>query len=322
MTVSFSLAVQRSWARMVRMLFRPFRLGAWLTLGFAAFLSEYRFHFGGRHGVHHDHGHWNGEGMGMGHVVRSIAAFLLHPVWGAIAISILTLALIAVVVLLWLSSRMKFVFLDDVANERPAIVTPWTRWARQGNSLFAWWLVFSMVVIVGLIVVFLPVIPVLLAAVANSDYKMLAIASLVGWALLMAPIALVIGFVLLFLFQFVVPIMAAQNLGVMAGWRQFFSLFGRNPGAFLVYGLLFIVIRIAEFFAIATLGLSTCCVGFVLLAIPYVGSVILLPAEVFLRGLGPDFLAQFGPEWSVFPAAPASAPPAAPPPAPQAPLAS
>ena len=47
MNVSYTMPLQQSWARMVRMLFRPFRLESWLTVGFAAFLSEYLSHFGG-----------------------------------------------------------------------------------------------------------------------------------------------------------------------------------------------------------------------------------------------------------------------------------
>ena len=58
-------------------------------------------------------------------------------------------------------------------------------------------------------------------------------------------------------------------------------------------------------------GCATCCCGFLLMAIPYVGSVVLLPISAAYRAYGPEFLAQFGPEWSVFEPEP---PPAEPPP--------
>jgi hypothetical protein len=51
--------------------------------------------------------------------------------------------------------------------------------------------------------------------------------------------------------------------------------------------------------AIVVAGFSTCCIGFLLMAIPYVSSVVLLPVDVLFRGLGPDFLAQFGPQWAI-----------------------
>ena len=40
MNLSLALAFERSWNRTVRMLFRPFDLGKWCSIGFAAFLSE------------------------------------------------------------------------------------------------------------------------------------------------------------------------------------------------------------------------------------------------------------------------------------------
>jgi hypothetical protein len=45
------------------------------------------------------------------------------------------------------------------------------------------------------------------------------------------------------------------------------------------------------------LGLATCCIGWLVLAIPYLGTVILLPVYVTARALGPEFLAQYGAEW-------------------------
>lgn len=312
MTVSFTIPFRRSWDRMVRMLFRPFRLDAWMTLGFAAFLSGLLDHVGPQ-----GRGAWKEEGgIGAGHVIRGAAAFLLHPVWGPLALVVAAVSLALLVVLFCLASRGKLVFLDDVVHERAAIAEPWRRFGPQADGLFAWWIAFAVVCALVVIAVSLPMIPAVLAAVANSDFKMLAIASLLGWIALMIPLGLAAGCTLLFLFQFVVPIMVAQKLGVSAAWGRFLGLFRRHPGPFLLFGLAYFAISIAVAACIAALGLATCCVGFLVLGIPYVGSVILLPVEVLLRGLGPDFLAQFGPEWSVFepagpPLPPTEAPPAA-----------
>ena len=54
----------------------------------------------------------------------------------------LTLLLILVIALLWVSSRAKFVFLDDVVHGRARIVEPWGRFRREGNSLFLFSLAF------------------------------------------------------------------------------------------------------------------------------------------------------------------------------------
>ena len=47
--------------------------------------------------------------------------------------------------------------------------------------------------------------------------------------------------------------------------------------------------------------LCTCCIAGCFLAIPYIGTVLLLPVLVFTRAYSLHFLAQFGPDYDVFP---------------------
>ena len=54
-------------------------------------------------------------------------------------------------------------------------------------------------------------------------------------------------------------------------------------------------------------GLFTCLLGFVLLVIPYIGTVITLPIWYTFRVFSLEFLAQFGLDYDLFP--PATAPP-------------
>ena len=48
-------------------------------------------------------------------------------------------------------------------------------------------------------------------------------------------------------------------------------------------------------------GLFTCCLGFTLLAIPYIGSVVTLPISYTFRTFSLEFLEQFGPGYTIFP---------------------
>jgi hypothetical protein len=59
--------------------------------------------------------------------------------------------------------------------------------------------------------------------------------------------------------------------------------------------------------AMIMFGLFTCLLGFALLLIPYIGTVITLPIWYTLRAFSLEFLAQFGLEYDLFP--PATAPP-------------
>ena len=48
----------------------------------------------------------------------------------------------------------------------------------------------------------------------------------------------------------------------------------------------------------------TCCIAGCLMALPYLGTVVLLPVLVFKRSYSLYYLAQFGPAYDVFPALP------------------
>jgi hypothetical protein len=49
-------------------------------------------------------------------------------------------------------------------------------------------------------------------------------------------------------------------------------------------------------------GLITCCIGWLLLVIPYIGTVVTLPVWYTFRAFSLEFLGQFGPEYELFPA--------------------
>jgi hypothetical protein len=50
---------------------------------------------------------------------------------------------------------------------------------------------------------------------------------------------------------------------------------------------------------VVAVSLATCCIGFLILALPYVGVVLLLPLHVTYRLLGPEFIAQFDPRFDL-----------------------
>src|SRR6266436_5888573 len=115
---------------MQRMLFSPFRLDFWLVLGFAAFLSEYRWWGStGSHRSFHDHGREFPH-----EVLRRVVDFFSHPLGLTLILCVALIALTAFVLVTWIGSRGKFIFLDNVAREQSGIVKPWRRLKRLGNS--------------------------------------------------------------------------------------------------------------------------------------------------------------------------------------------
>jgi len=53
-------------------------------------------------------------------------------------------------------------------------------------------------------------------------------------------------------------------------------------------------------FIVVAAVLVTCCIAGCLLALPYLGTVLLLPVLVFKRGYSIHYLAQYGPDYDVF----------------------
>jgi Na+/melibiose symporter-like transporter len=95
--------------------------------------------------------------------------------------------------------------------------------------------------------------------------------------------------------------MYKHQVRVLQAWRMFIPILASHLVYFLVYGLFLLLLAIGVGIAIVFAGCLTCCVGFLLLALPYIGSVILLPIGFIYRDFSLEFLAQWGPEYSVFP---------------------
>lgn len=299
MNIAFIAPLQRAWGRMVRMLFGPFRIETWVVMGFAAFLSEYLS--GGIGGTYGGSSRWRG---GHGEFPRAIAhriwAFLRDPEMLALVIGLCVLALMLAIVLQWVSCRGRFIFLDNVVHERAAIAEPWARFARQGDSLFVWIMLFWLACVFATLVIALPFLASLRSLWMDGEFHWAGLLSLAGFMFMAIPVALAVAYTVLFLNHFVVPIMYQHGLSATAAWGRFLALLRARPLSFIAYGLLMIVLWFLIGISVMVVGFSTCCIGFLLLGTPYVGQVILLPVLATIRALGPEFLAQFGPEFDVF----------------------
>jgi hypothetical protein len=119
--------------------------------------------------------------------------------------------------------------------------------------------------------------------------------------LILISLFIVFGYLSLFLKDLVVPIMYKNRVGVLKGWSIFLSLWSKNFFTFIIYGLFIFVLGIAVAVSVVFLALLTCCIGLFLIAIPYIGAVILLPVSYTFRAFSIEFLAQFGEEFNVFP---------------------
>jgi hypothetical protein len=291
MSIGYSVPLGRAWERMTLLLFKPFRPGVWLVLGFAAFLGAQRgagLGFRGNPWVRDRVGdRWHD-----GAALDWLGEALHEPFWLVVLVTGGVVLLAVGLVLTWVFSRGAFVFLDDVLTARVRIVDPWKRFARQGDSLFLWRLLLAFLAVLVLGVVLLCWIPMLLALRRGESPGPDAWGPGIVGTVVAVPIFLALAVVQILLHQFVVPLMWAHGLRANDAWRRFLPVLRDHLGAFVVYVLLLIGLAIAALAAILVFGAATCCCGLCLLAVPYVGSVITLPITVTLRALGPEFLAQ------------------------------
>lgn len=295
MNVSYRAPLERAWKRMTQALFRPFDLRKWLVLGFTAFLAGLMDWQGGRSGRS---GH-SFDGRDWRDILELPAEawgwLTGHPLWAALIFAGVIAILILSVVLTWLSSRGKFMFLDNVFRDRAAVRAPWREFRSAGDSLFVARLLLGAVGFAVFSIYLLGCLLVLIGMAgsgASGDGILPTVLVMAAGLLLLI---LAAAFVDICLNDFVVPVMAKRRMTILPAAGVFWDLFRRNTGAFLLYGLLIFVLKVAVVTLVVAVGLMTCCVGFLLLAVPYVNSVILLPVSYGFRAFSLEFLGQFGP---------------------------
>lgn len=309
MSILFMEPLSRAWKRMKLALFKPFDIHKWFVVGFNAFLAGLMDATSGSGGFRA--GQKNTSFGEFIHLPQKGWGWLMdHPGW-AIAIALLAvLAVVLAVVLTWASSRGVFMFLESVVHDRVEIAKPWREYQREGNFLFVWRLVFGVVcfaLFAGLAAYFF----IREAALYDGGPgRALPIAFIVGLGLLALVILLVCSYISLFLKDFVTPLMYKNRISAAQAWTLFLRLLGKYPFHFLGYGILVFLLMLVFIFVVIVAGLVTCCIGWLLLVIPYIGTVVTLPVWYTFRAFSLEFLAQFGPEYNVFPLPAAAATPA------------
>lgn len=300
MTIGYMDPLYRAWERMKRDLFQPFDPAKWMVVAFTSFLA-------GLVG-----GQWGGSGHSTSKTVGNLdprnfmdfpsTAFqwlTYHPGWFLLILIVLFFLAALAVLLTWLSSRGKFMFLDNVVHNRAEVVLPWQRFKAPGNSLFAWRICFGLICLALVVALFVTGFVLFAAGFSRDLAAGFLFLPILGMSFLFLAVMVLAAYISLFLDSFIVPLMFRYDLSATQAWKRFLPLLKQYPGNFLLYGL-FVA---AMFFVVATgivlAGCFTCCIGFILLIIPYIGSVILLPLTYTYRCLSLEFLGQFGPEFRI-----------------------
>ena len=162
--------------------------------------------------------------------------------------AIVIFAIVFSIVFLYINSVFRFILFESVLRRECSFSTGWQRWHRAGRRYFLWQLVlmFSTWIFMGVVIG----IPLLLFGasgwIKNSSHHIAGLAGgvilLIGAALICA---LIVAVIQMLAKDFLVPIMALEDLDFADGWSRLIGLLRVEPGKFAVYLLLKITLAIA-----------------------------------------------------------------------------
>ena len=190
-------------------------------------------------------------------------------------------------------------FLHCVAQNKGEVRVPWTKFRQHANSLFLFRIVVDLISFFAICLPLLFAIFFIFGIISGPPYvgPVLGIVMIV---LVFFVLAIAFWLVKRFTTDFVMPIMLLGTTSCTAAWRQFLTLLSANKGRFALYALFRIVIAIAIGVIVIAVVLATCCCALCIFAIPYIGTVALLPVLVFVRSYSLCYFRQFGPQFDVF----------------------
>jgi hypothetical protein len=304
---------------MKKILFQPFDLKKWLVVGFAAWLANlggsggsFNYQYNRREDVQK----WNEAISQIPHSLLAIGIWVL-----------ICFVLILIVLFAWLRARGRFLFIDCIVKNRGAIAEPWRDFRKEGNSYFLFSLLVGVAFLILAVLLSFPfMLPIIRRVTFLHIHDVYLISTIAAWAFVM--ILLVLAWSLIA--NFMVAVMYRQRCHASKAFGKVVRLVAAHPGEILLYCLFLIVLALATMIVACVATCATCCIA----AIPYIGTVILLPVFVLLRSFSLLFLRQFGSDYDVWanfippefspillspPAPPTSTPSLNPPPSPPTP---
>lgn len=303
--------VGQAWERMKDVLFRPFDFGKWMVIGFCAFLANCGRNGGsGGSGGSHSGGPNSGgdsfENSSPHEIAMSVKENLIdawheYTVWIVVITCVVLLIAFGITLFVnWLNSRGQFMFLDNVTKNRAAVSLPWGQYRKEANSLFVFQVLLGIASLAGVLV--------MLCGIGISVWKMMlaeqfipsCLATAIGLIAGIIFFGMALGFIQMILRDFIVPLMYLNRCSIRNGAAVFVPLFKQHFWKFVLFGLVCWVVGLGIGVTVLLGAVLTCCCGFLLIAIPYIGTVVLLPVYVFQRCIGLEFIRQFGEEYDCF----------------------
>lgn len=259
--------------RVTRMLFRPFRLGVWLKIGFIGLLAGgvarlgSGFNFRGPIPPQLPRGEFPNDPMA--ELSRAVHSIHLSDYFHIIAAALIVLLALSLV-FLYLFSRFRFVLFDSIISGQAVVGRGWRQYASQANRYFGFWLVFRLVswVTVALIIG-VPVWHAYKGGVLSGDGSILALWRIIASIALGALAAgIIFGIISTLMKDFIMPILALDDLTLGDAWAALWRVIASEPGAWAGYLGMKLVLTIGSGIALAIATIIALIPAAVIIGIP------------------------------------------------------
>jgi hypothetical protein len=287
------------WQSMVQVLFRPFDLSRWFSIGFCAWLAQ----VGGRgpnlrRVIDLD---TLKEQLAAGTLTMStLSANLLDklaatPVFTLAMLLAAGFSLLLAVICCWLRARGSLMFLHRINHPRATIREAWQAVGETARSLFWWRLGLGALGLLALLAIGLgAALSLGIGLLRSGNWAGIGAAMTLSWVMIwgggLAFLLCIWSALKSLSFHFMEPFLYRDREGIWSAWQRVWGLCRDYPLAILrYYALLFIFVCLAGLALLCFVAFS-CCLGALLLILPVIGAVVMLPLLWLHRGLGLAFL--------------------------------
>jgi hypothetical protein len=163
--------------------------------------------------------------------------------------------LIVGLVFLYVSSISRFMLFESVLRQRCELGPSWDRWQGQGLRFFGWQLALSAISLALAAILFLPLlIPVLAVLRSHREPDMALLLAFLPMVSIFLAFGLLMMLIHVLAKDFVIPLMAVDDIGVLEGWRRLFAMMKGDPWGYVGYIAMKVILAIgaAVLFGILT----------------------------------------------------------------------
>lgn len=260
----------------------PFRFGQWTRLAVVGLLAGEM----GSSGCNVPSGNFNfpQQSGSSRHFLEQGFPKIDPAILGGLIATLVVTGLVFIVVMMYVSSVMRFVLFDSVLAKECHIGQGWSRRQGPGWKYFWWQLGYTLVTLGGMLVlVGIPAAFAFALGWFNAPREHMLGLVLVGIVLffVLAILSIAAAVVHVLTKDFVVPQMALEGIGAIEGWRRLWPMMQAEKGGYAVYVLMKIVLAIGAGIVIGIVSVILALV----VAVPTVGLAIVVALTGKTTGL-------------------------------------